>query len=95
MLPCPQEIFFHNDASLEANQYVKKDQYNGLINNPNVLVSADCFRDKEEQVWPPDVEDAFTEGKKYLSKYILFTKFIFSFLFSLYILLQLLRLFLN
>ncbi|KAG0736769.1 hypothetical protein G6F57_013190 [Rhizopus arrhizus] len=68
MLPCPQEIFFHNDASLEANQYVKKDQYNGLINNPNVLVSADCFRDKEEQVWPPDVEDAFTEALEAIPK---------------------------
>lgn len=88
MLPCPQETFFNNDASLETNQYIKKDQYNGLINNPSVLVSGNCFRDKEEQVWPPDVEDAFTEGKKYLSKCsLLFTKYILSFLFSLYILL--------
>lgn len=68
MLACPQEIFFHNDTSMQpqakkSRQYNRKDQYNGLINNPSVIISANTFRDKEEQVWPPDVEDAFTEGR--------------------------------
>lgn len=59
MLACPQEIFFHNDTSLETQQM----NYNGLINNPNVIASTNDFREREEQVWPSDVEEAFTEGK--------------------------------
>ncbi|KAL4213586.1 hypothetical protein AB4K20DRAFT_1887406 [Rhizopus microsporus] len=73
MLACPQEIFFHNDTSMQpqakkSRQYNRKDQYNGLINNPNVIISANTFRDKEEQVWPPDVEDAFTEALESIPK---------------------------
>jgi hypothetical protein len=77
MLTCSQEIFFHNDMqqTKKSRQYNRKDQYNGLINNPNVIISANNFRDKEEQVWPPDVEDAFTEGKNKEHEAILFFSF--------------------
>ncbi|KAG0747814.1 hypothetical protein G6F33_009147 [Rhizopus arrhizus] len=70
MLTCSQEIFFHNDMqqTKKSRQYNRKDQYNGLINNPNVIISANNFRDKEEQVWPPDVEDAFTEALETIPK---------------------------
>ncbi|KAI9244499.1 TEA/ATTS domain family-domain-containing protein [Sporodiniella umbellata] len=74
MLACSQDIFFHSDTSMQpqqnkkSRQYNRKDQYNGLINNPNVIISANNFRDKEEQVWPPDVEDAFTEALETIPK---------------------------
>lgn len=74
MLACSQETFFHGDTTMQpqqtkkSRQYNRKDQYNGLINNPNVIISANNFRDKEEQVWPPDVEDAFTEGNNTFTK---------------------------
>lgn len=74
MLACSQETFFHGDTTMQpqqtkkSRQYNRKDQYNGLINNPNVIISANNFRDKEEQVWPPDVEDAFTEALETIPK---------------------------
>ncbi|KAG1460520.1 hypothetical protein G6F56_005930 [Rhizopus delemar] len=64
MLACPQEIFFHNDTSLETQQM----NYNGLINNPNVIASTNDFREREEQVWPSDVEEAFTEALETIPK---------------------------
>ncbi|KAI9279562.1 TEA/ATTS domain family-domain-containing protein [Sporodiniella umbellata] len=60
MLACPQNLFFRNDVPLENKQPIKA---NHLPSNTTC-----SFREREEQVWPLDVEEAFTEALETIPK---------------------------
>ncbi|KAI8366942.1 TEA/ATTS domain family-domain-containing protein [Choanephora cucurbitarum] len=73
MLACPQDLFFHNDG-----------KYPKVMHDPSLLLEKDIkqrkesikdfhendlpAKDKEEQVWPPDVESAFIEALESIPK---------------------------
>lgn len=93
MLACPQDLYFHSDATaMNANfqaalhdsimqsgttslsKCQHKDGNLRQVRSDSMLSSTDMeqmsnmalannnIKDKEEQVWPPDVESAFIEG---------------------------------
>ncbi|KAI8354014.1 TEA/ATTS domain family-domain-containing protein [Blakeslea trispora] len=81
MLACPQDLFFHNDGKypkvmhdqslmLDKDKRIKqrKDSIKDFALHENDLSSTSSLKDKEEQVWPPDVESAFIEALESIPK---------------------------
>ncbi|KAI8079637.1 TEA/ATTS domain family-domain-containing protein [Gilbertella persicaria] len=80
MLACPQDLFFHNGnyqkvihnqaLLMDKDKKIKqrKDSMKEFDLHGNDLSSSAGLKDKEEQVWPPDVESAFIEALESIPK---------------------------
>jgi hypothetical protein len=80
MLACPQDLFFQNDMNgkpYQTNLDDIKDKRTGhhyhqprkdsLMSTTDIdhdMTAVNHLKDKEEQVWPPEVESAFIEGMR-------------------------------
>ncbi|KAI8996898.1 TEA/ATTS domain family-domain-containing protein [Pilobolus umbonatus] len=76
MLACSQDIFFHNDTlcdtSYQTDYQTKHKRIRNQLKESDEdafhLLNASINKDKDEQVWPTDVESAFIEALESIPK---------------------------